>query len=301
MTMMMLAQLGMSVGKTVYGGIQQDKATKELKKLSRPDLTVPAEANQALNISRMLASDRNRGYNDISTELAAATGNAMGMVNRQGGSLADRLAAVASITADQNTQLRNARYQTDQQYLTDLEGLKSSLADMSNEKKRIQADQQAKYAAQLASLQGLAGAGTENMLGGISDIAGVAGQQLNYNQQMKMLDQQNAMELEKLRGGNPLRQESFAPKSMTINNPSLNTNNVNLGAALNPTNPIASQYPMLQGAGIMKPATGMGAGIGKSMKFNTASNPNMPQQSLNNPQQIQDMIEQMLQIQMMTK
>ena len=288
MTMMMLAQLGMSAGKTVYGGIQQAKATKELQKLSRPDLTVPEEAKQSLNISRMLASDRNRGYNDIATELAAATGNAMGMVNRQGGSLADRLAAVASITADQNTQLRNARYQADQQYLTDLEGLKGSLSEMATEKKRIQADQQAKYAAQVASLQGLAGAGTENMLGGVSDMVGVAGQQLNYNQQMKMLDQQNAMELEKLRGGNPLRQESFTPKSMTINKPSLNSSNVNLSASLNPTNPIANQYSMLQGAGIMKPATGIGAGIGKLMMSN-----NQVQQQPT-PEQIQ-MITQLLQ------
>jgi F0F1-type ATP synthase membrane subunit c/vacuolar-type H+-ATPase subunit K len=290
----------MSAGKTVYGGIQQAKATKELQKLSRPDLTVPEEAKQSLNISRMLASDRNRGYNDIATELAAATGNAMGMVNRQGGSLADRLAAVASITADQNTQLRNARYQADQQYLTDLEGLKGSLSEMATEKKRIQADQQAKYAAQVASLQGLAGAGTENILGGVSDMVGVAGQQLNYNQQMKMLDQQNAMELEKLRGGNPLRQETFTPKSMTINNPSLNSSNVNLSASLNPTNPIANQYPMLKGAGIMKPATGIGAGIGKSMNF---SNPNnaISQQQTVTPQQMQQMIEEMLQIQMMTK
>jgi len=298
--MMMLAQLGMSAGKTVYGGIQQAKATKELQKLSRPDLTVPEEAKQSLNISRMLASDRNRGYNDISTELAAATGNAMGMVNRQGGSLADRLAAVASITADQNTQLRNARYQADQQYLTDLEGLKGSLSEMATEKKRIQADQQAKYAAQVASLQGLAGAGTENMLGGVSDMVGVAGQQLNYNQQMKMLDQQNAMELEKLRGGNPLRKETFTPKSMTINNPSLNSSNVNVAAALNPNNPIANQYPMLKGASLMNPATGIGAGIGKSMNFSNPNNATSQQQTVT-PQQMQQMIEEMLQIQMMTK
>jgi len=156
MTAMMLINAGLSVAQGVQGFAQQKKANEELKNLKRPDMAIPEEAKRALGISQMIASDRNQGLEQIEAGLDAGVANSIGQINRQGGSLADRLAAIAGVTADANSQKRAARFQAEQQNIGNLQNYQQALGQMANEQRMIQQDQLNKYGQQVQSLQGMA-------------------------------------------------------------------------------------------------------------------------------------------------
>lgn len=198
MTMMMLVNAGLSVAQGVQGFAQQKKANEELKNLSRPDYAIPEEAKRALGISQSIASDRNMGLEQAEAEIDATIGNQIANVNRQGGSLADRLTSIAMMTSDANAQKRAGRYQAEQQNIVNLQNYQQALGQMAQEQRAVQADQLNKYNQQVASLQGMAGAGQQNMAQGLTGLAGSANQFLGYKGEMKMMDKMQANEMAKL-------------------------------------------------------------------------------------------------------
>jgi hypothetical protein len=263
MTMMMLVNSGLSVAQGVQGFAQQKKANEELKKLSRPDYAIPEEAKRALGISQTIASDRNMGLEQAEAEIDANIGNQIANVNRQGGSLADRLTSIAMMTSDANAQKRAGRYQAEQQNIVNLQGYQQALGQMAQEQRAVQADQLNKYNQQVASLQGMAGAGQQNMAQGLTGLAGSVNQFAGYKGEMKMMDKMQANEMEKLKamygdfGGAKPTMSTMMPKSFNINNPAVG--DVNIGQAMNaPVNAPS----MLQGATLSNFNPGIGKMIG---------------------------------------
>jgi hypothetical protein len=223
MTAMMLVNAGLSVAQGVQGFAQQKKANEELKKLSRPDMVIPEEAKRALGISQMIASDRNQGLEEIEAGLDAGVANSIGQINRQGGSLADRLAAIAGVTADANSQKRAARFQAEQQNIGNLQNYQQALGQMANEQRMIQQDQLNKYGQQVQSLQGMAGAGQQNMMQGLQGLAGTASQGLSYKGQMNMMDKQYQNDLNLINAQNGIGVTKAAPNTNMLQG--VNTSN----------------------------------------------------------------------------
>lgn len=213
MTMMMLVNAGLSVAQGVQGFAQQKKANEQMKNLSRPDMVIPEEAKRALGISQMIASDRNQGLEEMEAGLDAGVANSIGQINRQGGSLADRLAAIAGVTADANSQKRAGRFQAEQQNINNLQSYQQQLGQMANEQRIIQQDQLNKYAQQVQSLQGMAGAGQQNMMQGLQGLAGTAAQGLSYKGQMNMMDKQYQNDLSLLNAMNGVGGTKSAPNT----------------------------------------------------------------------------------------
>ena len=213
MTMMMLVNAGLSVAQGVQGFAQQKKANEQMKNLSRPDMVIPEESKRALGIAQSIASDRNQGLEEIETGLDAGVANSIGQINRQGGSLADRLAAIAGVTADANSQKRAARFQAEQQNIGNLQNYQQALGQMANEQRMIQQDQLNKYTQQVQSLQGMAGAGQQNMMQGLQGLAGTASQGLSYKGQMNMMDKQYQNDLGLLNAQNGVGGTKSAPNT----------------------------------------------------------------------------------------
>jgi hypothetical protein len=264
MTMMMLVNAGLSVAQGVQGFAQQKKANEQMKNLSRPDMVIPEEAKRALGISQSIASDRNQGLEEMEAGLDAGVANSIGQINRQGGSLADRLAAIAGVTADANSQKRAGRFQAEQQNINNLQSYQQQLGQMANEQRLVQQDQLNKYAQQVQSLQGMAGAGQQNMMQGLQGLAGTAAQGFSYKGQMNMMDKQYQNDLGLLNAQNGVSKTkstivpptTMLPKSFGFNTP--NIQDVNIGTQLNPQVQAPS---MLQGATL----SNFNPGIGKNM------------------------------------
>lgn len=294
MTAMMLVNAGLSVAQGVQGFAQQKKANEELKNLSRPDMVIPEEAKRALGIAQSIASDRNQGLEEIEAGLDAGVANSIGQINRQGGSLADRLAAIAGVTADANSQKRAARFQAEQQNIGNLQNYQQALGQMADQQRMIQQDQLNKYTQQVQSLQGMAGAGQQNMMKGLQGLAGTAAQGLSYKGQMDMMDKQYQNDLNLLNAQNGVGATKAAavppttmlPKSFGVNAPSVK--DVNIGTQLNPQVQAPS---MLQGAGL----TSLKPGIGKMMIGQQGVN-SPAQQSMNLPMGLTPEQLQMLQL-----
>jgi hypothetical protein len=305
MTGMMLVNAGLSVVQGIQGYAQQKKANEELKKLKRPDMVIPEEAKRALGISQSIASDRNQGLEEIEAGLDSGVANSIGQINRQGGSLADRLAAIAGVTADANSQKRAARYQAEQQNIGNLQSYQQALGQMANEQRMIQQDQLNKYNEQVQSLQAMAGAGQQNMMGGLQGLAGTASQGLSYKGQMNMMDKQYQNDLNLINAQNGVggtkaaitdNLPSIQGKGMTpIAGPKTQLGlvnpiqqGVNTGTQLNPQ---VQTLSMLQGAGL----TSFKPGIGKMMTGQQGIN-SPAQQSMNLPMGLTPEQLQMLQL-----
>lgn len=206
MTAMMLVNLGLTGAQAVYGGVQANKANKELEKLQTPVYKVQPEAYKALGISQSLASNRNMpGQQDMIEAIDRGIGGAVRDINRSGGSAADRMAAITAAYAEGSNQKGAIGIQAQQQYLQNLQNLQGAYGAMVGEKDKVFANQQQNYLQKLQSLQGMKAAGTQNVAGGIQGAAGVVNQQLGYNAQSQAQDlahKQRMLELG-LQFGNP--------------------------------------------------------------------------------------------------
>jgi hypothetical protein len=229
MTAMMLVNAGLSVGQTAFGAIQANKAQKAMNGLERPNYQVNPEIYKSLGISQSLASNRNMpGQQDMEAQMDASAGNAVNAINRSGGSMADRMAAIAATYADNAQSKVNLGIQANQQYLQNLQGLQSQLQNVSTEKDKVFMDKQQAYYEQLARLQQQASAGTQNVAAGIQGLAGSANQAFSYKGQMNMLDKEHANEmarLDKIYGS--LSETPDATKMATVADQSLNNTSNN--------------------------------------------------------------------------
>jgi hypothetical protein len=191
MTAMMLVNIGLSAAQTIYGDVQKQKAQKELEQLgARPEYQVQPEAYKALGISQSLASNRNLpGQQDMEAMIDAQTGNVVTDINRSGGSMADRMAAIAAAYASGTTQKVGIGIQAQQQYLNNLQNLQQAYGQMVSEKDKVFGSKQQNYDIENAALQGLMGAGIQNIAGGVQGMAGSVNQGLSYQGQMNQQEQ----------------------------------------------------------------------------------------------------------------
>ncbi len=207
MTAMMLVNLGLTGAQAVYGGVQANKANKELEKLQAPQYKVQPDAYKALGISQSLASNRNMpGQQDMIEAIDRGIGNSVRDINRSGGSAADRMAAITAAYAEGANQKGAIGIQAQQQYLQNLQGLQAAYGNMVTEKDKVFANQQQNYMQKLQSLQGMKAAGTQNIAGGIQGGAGVINQQLGYNAELdaqNLAHKQRMLELGLQYGQNP--------------------------------------------------------------------------------------------------
>lgn len=187
MLAMMGVNLGLSGAQTAYGIFQQQKAQNELKKLgARPEYQVQPEAYKQLGIAQGLASNRNLpGQQDMEAMIDAQTGNAVTDINRSGGSMADRMAAIAAAYAGGTTQKAGIGLQAQQQYLNNLQNLQQAYGQMVAEKDKVFGSKQQNYDFKAAALQALLGAGIQNIGGGIQGMGGTINQGMSYQGQMK--------------------------------------------------------------------------------------------------------------------
>lgn len=199
MTAMMLVNAGLSVGQTAFGAIQAHKAQKAMNGLQRPNYEVNPEIYKSLGISQSLASNRNLpGQQDMEAQMDASAGNAVRDINRSGGSMADRLAAISATYADNAQSKVNLGIQAQQQYIQNLQGLQGQLQNVSQEKDKVFNDKQQSYYEKLSRLQQQASAGTQNTAAGIQGLAGTANQAFSYKGQMNMLDKEHTNEMARL-------------------------------------------------------------------------------------------------------
>jgi TctA family transporter len=191
MLAMMGVNLGLSGAQTAYGIFQQQKAQNELKKLgARPEYKVQPEAYKQLGIAQGLASNRNLpGQQDMEAMIDAQTGNAVTDINRSGGSMADRMAAIAAAYAGGTTQKVGIGLQAQQQYLNNLQNLQQAYGQMVAEKDKVFESKQQNYDMKNAALQALLGAGIQNIGGGIQGMGGSINQGMSYQGQMKQQEQ----------------------------------------------------------------------------------------------------------------
>ncbi len=146
MTAMMLVNLGLTGAQAVYGGVQANKANKELEKLQAPQYKVQPDAYKALGISQSLASNRNMpGQQDMIEAIDRGIGNSVRDINRSGGSAADRMAAITAAYAEGANQKGAIGIQAQQQYLQNLQGLQAAYGNMVTEKDKVFANQQQNY------------------------------------------------------------------------------------------------------------------------------------------------------------
>jgi hypothetical protein len=200
MTAMMAVNLGLTGAQAIYGGVQANKANKELEKLQAPQYKVQPEAYKQLGISQTLASNRNMpGQQDMIEMIDRGLGNTVTQINRSGGSTADRLAAIGATYAEGTNQKNQINLQAGQQYLQNLQGLQGAYGNMLVEKDKVFANQQQNYMQKLQSLQGMKAAGSQNLAAGIQGSAGVVNQQLSFNDQSQQNAAAYAQELEKLK------------------------------------------------------------------------------------------------------
>ena len=193
MLAMMGVNLGLSGAQTAYGIFQQQKAMNELKKLgARPEYQIQPEAYKQLGIAQGLASNRNLpGQQDMEAMIDAQTGNAVTDINRSGGSMADRMAAIAAAYAGGTTQKVGLGMQAQQQYLNNLQNLQQSYGQMVAEKDKVFESKQQSYDLKNAALQALLGAGIQNIGGGIQGMGGTVNQGMSYQGQMNQIAAQH--------------------------------------------------------------------------------------------------------------
>lgn len=191
MVAMMLVNMGLSAAKAAYGKFQENKANEKLQKLGPiPQYQVQPEAYKALGISQSLASNRNLpGQQDMEAMIDAQTGNVVTDINRSGGSTADRMAAIAAAYAGGTTQKAGIGLQAQQQYLDNLQNLQQAYGQMVAEKDKVFGSKQRNYDLQSGALQGLLGAGIQNIGGGIQGMAGSINQYQSYKGQMNQQEQ----------------------------------------------------------------------------------------------------------------
>ena len=256
MTAMMLVNAGLSVGQTAFGAIQANKAQKAMNGLERPNYQVNPEIYKSLGISQSLASNRNMpGQQDMEAQMDASAGNAINAINRSGGSVADRMAAISATYADNAQSKVNLGIQANQQYLQNLQGLQGQLQNVAVEKDKVFADKQQSYYEQLARLQQQASAGTQNTAAGIQGLAGTANQAFSYKGQMNMLDKEHTNEMARLAMLNgSLSETPDATKMATISNEALNSpvyNTIKSSVSSNKAPNIAALQAALAAQGIL--------------------------------------------------
>ena len=221
MTMMLIAQSGLALGKSIFGGIQTGQAKKSLNNMPRPQMQIPPEAITALaNSQKQSLLTQIPGYdlasNRINSGVQANT-NALSEVNT-GGSLLESTNRAFQQGQRQITDLELAGAQFNQANQSQYRQELGQMANLKNQ--QFQVNQLDPYNQRRAELNNQRDAGNQNLWGGMNSAAQAAGSYLGMSQEQSNFDKYFGNKQTLLPTGTPSmgNANTYGIPSMALNN-----------------------------------------------------------------------------------
>jgi hypothetical protein len=196
-----LASLLSSAPALIQSGVQFGKSLGE-EDLTRPDLSIPESAKQALGIQRTLASNRNpMGYEAAVNKIDQTVNNAITGLRNAGGTLTDRMSAIADLNTKRGLALSELDIQGGKDYVNRLSSLVSGLNNYATQEARIQQDQMAEFQAESAARLARDTAAKQNLQNALGAIGQGFATNIAFNQNKDLMNQQfaNQKELEQMK------------------------------------------------------------------------------------------------------
>jgi hypothetical protein len=196
-----LASLLSSAPALIQSGVQFGKSLGE-EDLKRPDLSIPESSKQALGIQRTLASNRNpMGYEAAVNKIDQTVNNAITGLRNAGGTLTDRMSAIADLNTKRGLALSELDIQGGKDYVNRLSSLVSGLNNYATQEARIQQDQMAEFQAESAARLARDTAAKQNLQNALGAIGQGFATNIAFNQNKDLMAQQfaNQKELEQMK------------------------------------------------------------------------------------------------------
>lgn len=196
-----LASLLSSAPALIQSGVQFGKSLGE-EDLTRPDLSIPESAKEALGIQRTLASNRNpMGYEAAVNKIDQTVNNAITGLRNAGGTLTDRMSAIADLNTKRGLALSELDIQGGKDYVNRLSSLVSGLNNYATQEARIQQDQMAEFQAESAARLARDTAAKQNLQNALGAIGQGFATNIAFNQNKDLMNQQfaNQKELEQMK------------------------------------------------------------------------------------------------------
>jgi hypothetical protein len=222
-----LASLLSSAPALIQSGVQFGKSLGE-EDLTRPDLSIPESAKEALGIQRTLASNRNpMGYEAAINKIDQGINNAITGVRNAGGSLTDKMSAIADLNMKRGMALSDLDISAGKDYVSRLSSLTSGLNNYAAQEARIQQDELQKFQAESAARLARDTAAKQNLQNAMGAIGQGVATNIAFNQNMDLMAKQfaNQKELEQMKLdaykqmlSNNQTSSQFNPNVITPNN-----------------------------------------------------------------------------------
>jgi hypothetical protein len=196
-----LASLLSSAPALIQSGVQFGKSLGE-EDLTRPDLSIPESAKEALGIQRTLASNRNpMGYEAAINKIDQSVNNAITGVRNAGGSLTDKMSAIADLNMKRGMALSDLDISAGKDYVSRLSSLTSGLNNYAAQEARIQQDELQKFQAESAARLARDTAAKQNLQNALGAIGQGVATNIAFNQNMDLMGKQfaNQKELEQMK------------------------------------------------------------------------------------------------------
>jgi len=223
-----LASLLSSAPALIQSGVQFGKSLGE-EDLTRPDLSIPESAKEALGIQRTLASNRNpMGYEAAINKIDQSINNAITGVRNAGGSLTDKMSAIADLNMKRGMALSDLDISAGKDYVSRLSSLTSGLNNYAAQEARIQQDELQKFQAESAARLARDTAAKQNLQNALGAIGQGVATNIAFNQNMDLMGKQFANQKE-------LEQMKLDAYKQMLSNP-------NALSSLNTTNQTSSQF-----------------------------------------------------------
>lgn len=223
-----LASLLSSAPALIQSGVQFGKSLGE-EDLTRPDLSIPESAKEALGIQRTLASNRNpMGYEAAINKIDQGINNAITGVRNAGGSLTDKMSAIADLNMKRGMALSDLDISAGKDYVSRLSSLTSGLNNYAAQETRIQQDELQKFQAESAARLARDTAAKQNLQNAMGAIGQGVATNIAFNQNMDLMGKQFANQKE-------LEQMKLDAYKQMLSNP-------NALSSLNTTNQTSSQF-----------------------------------------------------------
>lgn len=268
-----LASLLSSAPALIQSGVQFGKSLGE-EDLTRPDLSIPESAKEALGIQRTLASNRNpMGYEAAINKIDQSINNAITGVRNAGGSLTDKMSAIADLNMKRGMALSDLDISAGKDYVSRLSSLTSGLNNYAAQEARIQQDELQKFQAESAARLARDTAAKQNLQNAMGAIGQGVATNIAFNQNMDLMAKQfaNQKELEQM------KLDAYRSMLSGGSNQGQNTNQT--------VNPQVAQSDASVSTGVLAPT----GGEMNTLPDNALAslfpylNQNVPNQSLNGP------------------
>jgi hypothetical protein len=196
-----LASLLSSAPALIQSGVQFGKSLGE-EDLTRPDLSIPESAKEALGIQRTLASNRNpMGYEAAINKIDQSINNAITGIRNAGGSLTDKMSAIADLNMKRGMALSDLDISAGKDYVNRLSTLTSGLNNYAAQETRIQQDQLQQFQAESAARLARDTAAKQNLQNALGAIGQGVATNVAFNQNTDLMNKQfaNQKELEQMK------------------------------------------------------------------------------------------------------